>query len=175
MHNLAQYPSITLQDHQVRGQLSIEGSNVVVNFEVSFTSGLNYSSKFTKDSIENWGLWEFDVVEVFLTRTGLGMPYLEVQVSPLGQTFALIVKEPRKEYTYPENLQLQVSNQVANGIWKSQIVIPLSQIPGEGDILKGNLHSCLGQTQARQYFGLNISDRIDFHRPEYFIELGRVQ
>lgn len=129
---------------------------------------------FSMDYKKNWGLWDFDVVEVFLQRGENSEQYLEFQTSSLGQPFALLIKKARVEFSPPDVLEVKVQTLLENGNWTSKISVPLSDIPGDGNILRGNCFCCLGSKEQREYYGLNINldEQADFHRPELFTVLG---
>lgn len=174
MHNLQRYPELKTQNYSVKGQCSVVDERLVVDFEVSTKTQWHTSEEFSTATYENWGLWNFDVVEVFVTGHHGHLPYLEIQISPLGQTFALVIDEPRKIFAYPKDLKFNSSSKVEGNTWTAHLDVSLKSIPGMVGMAKGNLHACLGLAPEREYFGLHISDRIDFHRPEFFQELGVV-
>jgi hypothetical protein len=131
------------------------------------------NSQFGQDYKNNWGLWDYDVVEVFIKKEDSDS-YLELQTSPLNQKFALIVQIPREKYYSPEKCNFVVSNVVENKQWHATMSIPLDVIPGQSRSLTGNCFACLGAQDKREYFALNINseDSPDFHRPDLFINLG---
>lgn len=174
MQKLSPYLQTNHQSHSVMGSTTVSDGKVIAEFWIDFKDKLVTNSKFTRGSIENWGLWEYDVVEIFLSRHEKGLPYLEVQVSPLEQLFALEVLEPRKKFHYPSSSNIECRCQIEAKRWIAKIVIPLSMIPGSSEKLIGNLHSCLGEGK-RGYFGQFLSDKVDFHRPEFFSQIGEIK
>jgi hypothetical protein len=128
---------------------------------------------FTTDYKSNWGLWDFDVVEVFVQRANTSH-YLEVQLSPLGQPFALVIEKPREVFYAPSSLKAQFHTDYRGHDWHSRISIAIDDIPGSGQNLFGNCFACLGDTPHREYYALKINqeERPDFHRPDLFISLG---
>lgn len=175
MHNLALHISNTLSKSVVKVDFKLKDQLLVIDFEV-FASDLVTSDEFCTKSFENWGLWETDVVEVFLTKSVEKLPYLELQLSPLQQKFALIVESPREKYQYPEVINTKFQSEVDKKSWKATFKVPVSEIPGEGNEIFGNFHACLGNKKNRSYYGLNINPevKVDFHRPDLFIKLGEV-
>lgn len=131
---------------------------------------------FSQDNNKNWGLWNFDVVEVFLQPrkeiTHFQGPYLELQVSPLNQGFNLQIIEPRKIYYTPLELkyfhQTFLSETLDSFRWESRLTV---QLPETAKYLFGNCYACLGYGESREYFGLNLkpSSHPDFHCPDYFL------
>lgn len=161
--------------HSVDVEWIIDGDYVHFDFEINNYIP-NQNIDFGSDYKENQGLWDFDVVEVFIKRED-SSEYLEVQSSPLNQPFALNIELPREKFYVPEILDLAVSNFTLNNTWKSTITIGLNSIPGNSNKLIGNCFSCLGSAEQREYFALNINteSKPDFHRPELFIELGEIK
>ena len=147
-----------------------------IEFEFSVKNLTNFHTcdEYTDNFRENSGLWDYDVVEIFISRNQF-TPYLELQLSPKEQPFALLINIPRKETAFPQNLNTE-SEKITNNPWVSKFKIPLSDIPGSGNILYGNCFSCLGSGKTRSYYALNINseDGPDFHRPDLFIEFGKI-
>lgn len=159
-----------------RSQVSVnwELNQQLLTFSFTVSSYVpNTNHNFTKSYQDNWGLWDYDVVEVFLKKENTNS-YLELQTSPLNQPFALIIEKPREKYFSPKDLLLSIENEVLEQKWKAKITIPISSIPGEGSKIFGNCFACLGKQENREYFALNLNSEQtpDFHRPELFIQLG---
>lgn len=163
---------------RVRWQLTPEGW-FEATFEVPLPPGAawNVNPAYSRtDYRENWGLWEHDVVELFLQPRPhpdvTSGPYLELQLSPLGQPFALIIEEPARRYFAPETLAFLRENTLAADSWRVRVAV---QVPGyaPGAPLFGNLTSCLGPAGARCYWGLVLSGdgAVDFHQPVEFVQL----
>jgi hypothetical protein len=148
---------------------SIEFTITVDDYENS-----HINQDFSLSGWNNEGLWDYDVVEVFISRTNR-LPYLEVQSSPLNQSFALIINNPRISFETPTNLKTKIEITSKNP-WVTVFNIPFSDIPGSGNILYGNCFSCLGSAKKRQYYALNINadDIADYHKPELFVKLGEI-
>lgn len=152
--------------------------------EIDFTVTKRDSSKWVTDASfgsdwnHNWELWNKDVVEAFLQLRShpddTRAPYLEVQVSPLGQPFALLIVEPRKVF-HPPAPDLVFTNSVTleGKVWTTHMEITLpSELKGEH--LYGGFFSCLLEGK-REYYALepNPEDRPDFHRPDLFVALDQ--
>ena len=91
------------------------GCKIIIEFTVKQRQPWVINNEWPKDRSQ-WGLWENDVVEVFIQPTLIGepvsqqgtnggsspdqneLPYYEFQLSPLGQFFELEVFEPRKRW-----------------------------------------------------------------------------
>ena len=168
----------TVPAPQVRWQLTPEGW-FEASFEVRLPPGAawNVSPAYSRtDYRENWGLWEHDVVELFLQPRPYpdvtSGPYLELQLSPLGQPFALVVEEPARRYGAPATLAFLRENSLREDFWRVRVAV---QVPGyaPGAPLFGNLTACLGPEGARIYWGLTLNEdgEVDFHRPAGFVQL----
>ncbi|MBT2558599.1 hypothetical protein J7E24_12450 [Hymenobacter sp. ISL-91] len=164
---------------QVRWQLSAEGW-FAATFRVTRPMGAacwNCNPDFSRtDYRENWGLWEHDVVELFLqprphpeAQSG---PYLEVQISPLGQPFALWVEEPARRFAPPAKLAFTKEVLLEPDAWQTRLSVRIPDYE-PGALLFGNLTACLGPAQARGFWGLalNAESTPDFHRPADFVQL----
>lgn len=163
--------------HTVKVEWSISSTEVTIHFTVNKRSGRPWLSDevFGSDWAKNWGLWNKDVVEAFLQLRShaedLKAPYLEIQVSPLNQPFALIITEPRKVFAAPKALDFFHEVSVDGKQWKGTMKVTL---PPElkGTEVYGGFFACLDQ-DPREYFALepNPESAPDFHRPELFLPL----
>lgn len=153
---------------------------VVMDFTVTKRSSTPWvtDTSFGQDWNHNWELWNKDVVEAFLQLrrdpTDLRAPYLEVQVSPLGQPFALLIVEPRKVFHPPgSDFTMTTSVNLEPKTWTARMEVTL---PSElrGDYLYGGFFSCLMEGN-REYYALepNPEDKPDFHRPDLFLPLDQ--
>jgi hypothetical protein len=168
---------LDVAQHSVKVNWLKKGRRVTISFSVQKrnASDWNLDAAFTQDYQKNWGLWNKDVVEAFLQLRSnvddVKAPYLEIQLSPLGQPFALIITEPRKKFFTPQNLEFSVTSSVEERIWTGTMVVGL---PTEliGEQLYGGFFSILSQ-DPREYFALrpNPEVRADFHQPELFLLL----
>ena len=92
----------SFQGHSMKINWERSGRAITIEFQIQKRLGASWQSvaNFSSDYSKNWGLWNKDVIEAFLQlrtdENDLAAPYLEIQVSPLKQPFALIIKEPRK-------------------------------------------------------------------------------
>ncbi|TGE25823.1 hypothetical protein E5K00_11715 [Hymenobacter aquaticus] len=177
-HPAALPPAAARPAVQARWQLSPEGY-FDVTFRVTLPAGAawNTNPDFSRtDYRANWGLWEHDVVELFLQPRphpdATAAPYLEVQVSPLGQPFALLIEEPARHFAPPPALAYLKEIVLEPAVWQTRLRV---QVPdyAPGAPLFGNLTACLGPAGARTYWGLQLSagPEPDFHRPVDFGQL----
>jgi hypothetical protein len=120
-----------------------------------------------------WGLWDWDVVELFVSCAPGGLPYYEFQVSPLGQHFELEIFEPRKRFNrdYRSGLDC-VARATGPGRWEGELSIPLERLGWNGDpaAVTGNAFAILGPKGARTYWSLFLEpqEKPDFHLPHAF-------
>lgn len=167
----------TFAGHSVRINWERNGDQVQIEFQVQKRTGHAWQTDpvFTNDWSKNWGLWNKDVVEAFLQlrkdENDLKAPYLEIQVSPLNQPFALIITEPRKTFFAPKALAFNTEVELDNKFWTGKMTVTL---PSElsGTKLYGGFFACL-TTEPREYYALepNPEHSPDFHRPELFLAL----
>lgn len=163
--------------HSLKVEWSIQGREVSLDFRVQkrLTRPWLSDEIFTQDWSKNWGLWNKDVVEAFLQLRSqpddLKAPYLEVQVSPLNQPFALIITEPRKVFSAPRALDFKHEVSIENKVWTASLKLTL---PPEltGSIVYGGFFACLDQ-EPREFYALEPNPEVnpDFHRPELFLSL----
>lgn len=161
----------------VKVEWNISGREVSLNFTVTKRSSKAFLSDgvFTDDWSKNWGLWNKDVVEAFIQlrsdKDDLKAPYLEVQVSPLNQPFALVIFEPRKTFQAPKTLNFEHSVTVEGKSWSTAMKFTLPE-ELKGDLVYGGFFSCL-ESEPREFYALepNPENNPDFHRPELFLEL----
>ena len=154
-----------------------ELDKVIIDFEAQkrLSEEWHTDSAFTSDWSKNWGLWNKDVVEVFLQLRANDQdtkaPYLEIQVSPLNQPFALIITEPRKVFYAPKELTFTHSVTVEGRLWTAhmEVILPKDL---KGTHLYGGFFSITGY-EPREFYALepNPEATPDFHRPELFLSL----
>lgn len=153
------------------------GRDLSIEFQVQKRLSATWQTdeNFSDDYTKNWGLWNKDVVEAFLQlrkdESDLAAPYLEIQVSPLNQPFALIIKEPRKTYYAPENLKFKTEVTLIEKLWTGKMEVTLPENL-QGDYLYGGFFSMIS-IDPKEYYALNPNPESspDFHRPELFLPL----
>lgn len=125
-------------------------------------------------------LWEHDVVEVFLSLAQTAQqvphaPYLEFQISPLGQFFELRILEPRKRVEPDPQLGLVAAVDATPQEWIAHFEIPLEKhfSPVRQDAFFGNAFSILGPPGKKEFWSLFTPPqaRPDFHIPAHFKRL----
>lgn len=163
--------------HSLKVEWEIHGREAQLKFTVTKRSSEAWHTDavFTQDWSKNWGLWNKDVVEAFIqlrsTPDDIKAPYIEVQLSPLNQPFALIIEEPRKTFFAPKALTFTHESNVDGKIWTSVMKFTLPE-ELKGELPFGGFFSCIG-TSAREFYALepNPEAQPDFHRPELFLPL----
>jgi hypothetical protein len=173
MKKLHAHAQNTDSSSEIYVDYKIQGEFVHVLFEVS-TAEININEKFSQDNFDNFGLWDFDVVEVFIQKENKNNHYLELQISPANQKFALLIKKPRIETESYSPLNSKISSTKTSSGFKAEFFIHIDDIPGNSEHIKANFFCCLGPQENKSYFALNINQEVtpDFHRPELFISLG---
>ncbi len=168
--------------HSVKVEWSVVGDEFIVDFTVNKRTSRPwlFDEAFTSDWSKNWGLWNKDVVEVFVqlrkNPEDLKAPYLELQVSPNNSPFALIITEPRQHFYPPKELKFSHQVNIEGRSWRTQMkfTLPselLTHSMAEVEIF-GSFFACLDQ-EPREYYALELNPEPspDFHRPEFFLPL----
>ncbi len=167
----------TFSGHSIKISWQRTDLKVVIDFQIQKRLGPAWQvdEVFTTDWLKNWGLWNKDVLEAFLQlrkdENDLKAPYLEIQVSPLNQPFALIITEPRKTFFPPGTLDFKTEVTLTDKLWTGKMEVTLPE-ELRGGKLYGGFFSCL-TTEPREFYALspNPEANPDFHRPELFLSL----
>lgn len=175
------HPAAMVEDESVKVGFGIAGDKLRIRFEVQ-TFEINVNPEMDRESPQ-WGLWDWDVVELFLgfrsaSKAGcVGVPYYEFQVSPLGQYLELKINEPRvdtdREFrsglTYGARI---LSDDPYDVRWEAWMEVPLKPLGWNGnpDDLIGGAFSILGSEGRKRYWSLFLPPQTkpDFHLPEHF-------
>lgn len=144
----------------------------------SFISPWHTNASFSDDARKNWGLWNYDVVEVFWqNRTSipdLFAPYYEWQSSPNDKHFCLQISRPRVSYHTPLFCPITFDNKLSHqDCWITSFKIPKDVLPPKTLPYIG-LFAILGREGKRQFFSHHkqITSQPDFHRPEFFLPIS---
>lgn len=153
----------------------IKGQKLHTYFECQ-SHNWNCGQHFLTSHNRNWGLWDYDVFEVFVQAKSHNTPleYYEFQTSPKGEEFILKILKPRELFLTPLDITYQFKNTVQDGLWKSHFELDLGSLSQEKEAeYYGNFHAILGSKENRQFYSYNLSqyDKPDFHLPERFIKL----
>jgi hypothetical protein len=114
-----------------------------------------------------WGLWEFEVVELFVL--GPDDRYVEIELGPHGHYLALVLQGARKVVERERPLDVQVTREGTH--WTGEVLIPWSLLPQEP--WRGNAYAIHGIGEARRYLVHHPlgTERPDFHAIAAFPEL----
>lgn len=118
-----------------------------------------------------WGLWEYDVVEVFLqprnTIKNESAPYFEFQLSPKSQKFSLEVLKPRIQFFSPLDIRWTGESNINENSWYAEFHFDDPLFKNTTELYFG-AYAILGKDN-RNYYSLDPFDSvIDFHRPKKF-------
>ena len=114
------------------------------------------------------GLWEYEVVEVFLWAPPTR--YLELEFSPHGHSLALQLDGVRQPVSQVTTVRYQAS--IEGERWRGVAWIPWSEIPEAATRI--NAYAIHGVAEGRRYLAWQPvpGDAPDFHRLEAFAELA---
>ena len=152
---------------------------LIVNFDVRTSGRLSINRALSTQSAQ-WGLWDWDVVELFLSVAtpvpGLHLPYFEFQVSPLNQYFELQILEPRKILNHDFKSGFRHEAKILPGQgWSARMEVPLTVLGWDRDpkSIVGSAFAILGQPEARSYWSQFFPPQEvpDFHLPGNFKKL----
>jgi hypothetical protein len=172
---LKPHSSTPKNETQISGEIKRLGRKIIWKMELTPGRSWYVNPLYGDDPRKNWELWNWDVVEAFLQlRThveDIKAPYLELQISPRGQMFCLVILRPREAFFTPLNLAINCSTESIDGCLVSTVEVELPE-DLVGEELWGGLFSCLGAS-PREFYALNPNpeERADFHRPELFKRL----
>lgn len=133
---------------------------------------------------ETWGLWEWDVVEVFIGDDFENINrYKEFEVSPRGEWVDLdIVKGAKPDaqggWKWNSNFEFKTRIDEQNKLWHCEMRIPWSTVdrraPKVGNELRLNLYRIEGAPPNRKYITWQAVNSPSFHTPEAFGRLRLV-
>jgi hypothetical protein len=170
------HPENAAHATRVDADIRLEGSRLSARFQVRSARPVS-SNPGLPSNQSQWGLWDWDVVELFVSCTPGRLPYYEFQVSPLGQHFELEIHEPRKRFNREFRSGFTYSaRHLSGGDWDAEMSIPLTRLGWDGDpaSITGNAFAILGPSDARTYWSLFEGQQVkpDFHIPHRFHRLG---
>ncbi len=115
------------------------------------------------------GLWEYEVVELFLLNADGPRPvYTEVELSPHGHHLVLKLKGVRKPLSTLHEIEWTAS--IDGDRWTGTACVPMELLPEE--ITHYNAYAIHGVGGERRYLAAHPvpGDRPDFHRLDHFAE-----
>jgi hypothetical protein len=116
------------------------------------------------------GLWDFEVIELFLADAGA--EYLELEFGPHGHYLVLQLCGVRRPKTAKSALPLAYRVQIEGGRYRGRAQVPMSYLPDRP--VRVNAYTIHGQGGARRYAAHApvAGAQPDFHRLECFVPLG---
>lgn len=126
---------------------------------------------------EVWGLWDYDVAEVFIGDDFKNIEvYKEFEVSPDGEFVDLAVDRRKKgnevDWTWNSGFQYKTRIDRQNKIWVCEMRIPWKTIdrraPVAGNELRLNLYRIEGGPPHRKEVAWQAVGNPSFHTPERF-------
>jgi len=169
------HPKISPKNVNCSVDFKIIDDHLQANFDVK--NPAIYSKAFYKDDEFPY---QFDVVEVFLCahhEQSHNYPYYEYEVTPLNQTFQVIVDFQNNHQVFKRGVDLGQKTQAISTDhgWNAQILIPLTPLGWRGNPLniRGNALAILGPPNQRSYWALSLEPQLtpNFHHPEFFVPL----
>ncbi|MGH9632678.1 MAG: carbohydrate-binding family 9-like protein [Bryobacteraceae bacterium] len=133
---------------------------------------------------EAWGLWEYDVAEVFIGHdlTNIHL-YKEFEVSPEGEYIDLDVNRRRKgkevDWLWNSAFNYKTHIDRERKVWICEMQIPWksidTRVPAAGNELRLNLYRIEGGPKNRKYIVWRPVDNPSYHTPEKFGRLRLVE
>lgn len=155
----------------VQATASLAADTLTARFAVA-TPSLNAKKALSKHEY----LYQFDVVELFVTFSPTGFPYFEFEVSPYNQTFQVRIISAR-EHLEGVDLGLTSTANIQAGGWATEMKIPLKPLgwDGDPDKIRGNFYAILGQGGRRSFWSVFLpkAPKANFHQVQYFKPLLR--
>lgn len=114
------------------------------------------------------GLWEFEVVELFIA--GPGHRYLELELGPHGHHLVLRLDGLRRPFA--QALPMDVRTTLQGDRWTAEARVPRAWLP-EGPH-RANAYRIHGGGDARRYLAHapTLGERPDFHQPDRFVPIS---
>jgi hypothetical protein len=171
MNNLLAHAQNPNANYLVNYQAQLDKNRLEIDFMVVNQAKMwNEASHFCSDARKNWGLWQHDVIEVFV-QPDRDMPYREFQLSVDDKSFELEVFSPRISFATPLACsQVWKTSKSTSDQWQTHFSIKLLD-PSAARI---GLFAILGPVNKREYFALNpnLEANPDFHRPDLFFNVS---
>jgi hypothetical protein len=169
------HPQNCAQSISAYAETSLQGNLLQIDYEVHCEE-LNIKEHLS----ENEFPYQFDVVEAFICfnhdNPAGYYPYFEYEVTPLNQTFQVVVdynlQKSEKIFNRGAPLELNSMASEEDFGWRAQMKRPLESLPWDQNpaSIVGNLYAIVGKGEQRTYWSLFLpqQDVPNFHHPEYF-------
>jgi len=112
------------------------------------------------------GLWNYEVVEIFIAGPGEPVPYTEIELSPHGHYLVLkfLGIRQRAESLLPLDFEATIDGDH----WSGEALVPWSHLPPAP--LRGNAYAIHGTGESRSYLAMTPvpGQKPDFHQPAVF-------
>ena len=111
-----------------------------------------------------WGLWEFEVVELFIV--GTDGPYVEIELGPHGHYLVLRLDAPRS--IVERHLEVDASTQINGKSWTGSISLKRDLLPTV--LSTANAFAINGTGASRRYLAHSAvpGKQPNFHQPGLF-------
>lgn len=167
MFQLVRHSSATCKNFDVFFEASYANQTLFFDIWVESAKSLaSSSSLFSSVWQKNWGIWNGNVVEVFLQKKS-SSHYEEFIVDFNSCCYWYGTIKPRAINYCPIGIPpiYHVQDNHVHIQWP---------IEGEAKDYVGNIHACLGDGAYREYFGIKLkaTDAPDFHQPEFFVAMS---
>lgn len=146
-----------------------------------FLFASNYQTMYLKPNpsttADTWGLWDYDVVEVFIGHDLKNIQvYKEFEISPQSEFVDLDVDRSRKtkqvDADWNSNMNFHTRIDKQRKIWFCEMQIPWKAIapdaPSAGKEFRLNLYRIEGAPPNRKFIVWQQVDSPSFHTPERF-------
>jgi len=124
---------------------------------------------------ERIGLWERDVVEMFLgTEPEQAHRYKEFQVAPTGERLDLALELPHRDFSWYSGWLTAVHVDETKGQWTTEMKIPITAVadapgaPRPGPGIRWPVNFYRMDTSRKGFMAWNPTRHGSFHRPERF-------
>ena len=148
----------------------------------------NYQNMYLREnpsaSTETYGIWDWDVVEVFIgSDLNFIGRYFEFEVTPQGEWVDLDIDRRRQnkaiEWTWNSGFRSKAVVDKNKKIWYCEMQIPWQALeapnPKPGREFRLNLYRIEGPPPDRKYLTWQAVNNQSFHTPEAFGKLRLVQ
>ncbi len=113
------------------------------------------------------GLWEFEVVELFIAGPGSPVLYTEIEVGPAGHYLVISLNGVRQPTA--SGLPIQVEAAIDGDVWHATATIDDSVLPAQPWRVNATAIHGLGQSRVYASTAVLPGDAPDFHQPDAFL------
>lgn len=104
-----------------------------IGFSAPFERLTTFEAARASKSKERLGLWDRDVVEVFVgADADNSKKYAEFEVAPTGETLDVALDLPEKDFEWSSGFEAKVHVDEANKVWTTEMRIPLAAVSDVG-------------------------------------------